>query len=130
MAGSPVDHVDGSLHGFGAQSVQGFLEGLRCRYEIARQDPAWRRLCQASLHLASFSRTKTNQISGSDFRVVRRRFSVGMSCLLQLRTISASHDYCAIICCGSRRQIGHSVAEAIAHYRQRPTGLRLGLIEA
>jgi hypothetical protein len=59
------------------------------RYEITRHDPARRRLCQASLHLASLSRIKTNQISGSDFRVARRRFSVGISCL-QLRLIGTS----------------------------------------
>jgi hypothetical protein len=76
----------------GAQKSQGFLVRSR-RYEITRHDPARRRLCHASIHLASLSRIKTNQISGSDFRVARRRFSVGMYCLLQFRTISASHDY-------------------------------------
>jgi hypothetical protein len=48
------------------------------RYEIIRHDLAPCRLCQASLHLANFSRIRTNQISGSDFRVARRPFSLGI----------------------------------------------------
>src|SRR5229473_6941772 len=44
------------------------------RYEITRHNLARRRLCKASLHLASFSRIRTNQISGSVLRVARRRF--------------------------------------------------------
>jgi hypothetical protein len=74
---------------------QDFWRDQGRRYEIARHDPPRRRLCQASLHRASCSRIKTNQISGSDFRVGRRRFCVGMACLLPLQTISASHDYTA-----------------------------------
>ena len=35
LAGSPVDQLDGNLHGLGAESVQGFLAGISSRSRSA-----------------------------------------------------------------------------------------------
>jgi hypothetical protein len=64
-----------------------------------------------SFHRANFSRRRTNQTSGSDFWVARRRFSVGISCLPQFRAIVAIRTRLPI----SRQSMScHPVAATIA----------------
>jgi hypothetical protein len=87
---------------------------LLFRYEITRHDPARRRLCQASLHLASFSRIRTNQISGSDLWVVRRRFSEGILASSCGRSVRRDVR-CTTIGLSRQSVTCHSVAATIAH---------------
>ena len=82
-----------------------------------RHDLARRRLCKASLHLASFSRIRTNQISGRDFRVARRPIFSWHLTSLRLPTMVHYDRHCTIICISQQSVTCHPVAATIAHCR-------------
>lgn len=84
-------------------------------YEITRHDLARRRLCKASLHLANFSRIRANQISGSDFRVARRLFSLGILPPCGCGRSVHYDVHCTIICILLQSVTCHHVAATIAH---------------
>jgi len=78
-----LDHERSRLYRPGTRKIQGFLDRLRSSLRNGPPRPSSPCLCQASLHLASFSRIKTNQISGSDLGL--REGELLLACLASAR---------------------------------------------